>query len=109
MSIPNFSDLVTRKALDGDSLKLDDIRGRAIIVTGMRISASKFKKKGDETCTTIQFYFEDDETQTKYVTFTGSSVIREQMEEISKKLEETGGEFMFRTTVEKCGKYYALT
>lgn len=109
MSIPNFSDLVENRALDGDKVRLETILDKAIIVTGFRISKSKYSHKGTESCTTVQFYYEDDENETRYVFFTGSGVIRDQIEEIGQKLEEQHLEPVFRTTIRKVGNYHSLT
>lgn len=108
-NIPNFGDLVESRPLDGDKLKIDGILDKPIIVTGFRIGKSKFNHKGTEYCTTLQFYFENDENQTKYIIFSGSSVIAEQVEEISAKLEESGKAKVFRAIVKKVGNYYSLT
>ena len=110
MGIPNFGDLVTRKPMEGDKKKLEEIQGRPVIVTGMRITKSKYQNgNGSGMCATIQFYFDDDETETKYILFTGSSVICDQLEEIEEKLKGQGEDILFRTTFVKCGKYYAMS
>ena len=59
-SIPQFSDLVKIKALDGEKIKIEDILEKPIIVTGFRVAKSKYSHKGIEQCTTIQFYQQDD-------------------------------------------------
>lgn len=110
MSIPNFGDLVTRKPLEGEKKKLEEIQGQPVIVTAARVTKSKFQNgNGSGKCATVQFYFEDDEAETKYVLFTGSGVISDQLEEIMEKLEERGADIIFRTTFIKCGKYYAMS
>lgn len=108
-AIPNFSDLVENKTLDGEKMKLEEALDRPIVVTGFRISKSKYAHKGTEYCTTIQFYFEDDPEEKRKVIFTGSGVIHDQIEEIGRKLDETGQEHTFRSTIRKCGNYHALT
>lgn len=108
-NIPNFGDLVSSRPLDGDKKKLDDILDKPIIVTGVQIRDSKYSKNGTEHCTMMQFYFENDPEETRYVFFTGSGVICEQAQEITSKLEADGLEILFRTTIKKCGKYHALT
>lgn len=106
MNIPKFGELVTSKTLAGDKKALADVLGKEIIVTGYRISNSKYAKT--DSCVTIQFYFADDTAETKYVLFTGSGVIRDQLEEVVAKLEESGQEILFSTTISKIGKYHAM-
>ena len=107
--IPNFGDMVSTKVLDGEKKKLEDVMDRSIIVTGARITKSKFSNKGTENCVTIQFYYEDDPNEEKYILFTGSGVISDQVQEILSKLESEGREILFRTTIKNCGKYHAMT
>ena len=107
MEIPKFSDLVESKTLSGDKKKLEDVLDKPIVITGCKISNSKYQKT--ESCTTIQCYFADDETETRYVLFTGSTVIRDQIEEITQKLADAGKDILFSTTISKIGKYHALT
>ncbi len=106
MSIPNFSDLVAIKTLEGEKKRIDDILGKPIIVTGWRKGKSKFDKT--DLYITIQFYFENDETETKYVVFTGSEVLSNQLEEIGAKLDADGAERIFRAMVAKVGKHYSF-
>lgn len=109
MDIPKFSDLAEKITLDGEKVKMEDILNVPIVVTGYRITQSKYKSNGSEYCTKIQFYREDDPDETKYVFFTGSEVIREQIEEMDSKLEENELPKIFRTTVKKVGNYNSLT
>ena len=108
--IPNFGDLVKNKTLAGEKIKLEDILDRPIIVTGWRFGKSKYQKSDNTSSvyTTIQFYFEDDEKKTEHVTFTGSGVIRDQLEEMEAALEAVGAGKIFRTTVKKISNYLAL-
>lgn len=109
MDLPNFSDLVDSKTLAGEKVKIESVIEKPIIVTGYRVSKSKYSHKGTDFCTTIQFHYEDDAEETKYVIFTGSGVIRDQIEEIAEKLKEANLSFAFRTTIQKVGNYHALT
>lgn len=104
----NFSDLVDSKALDGDKAKLEDVVGKSIIVTGWKITNSKYSHKGTKYCTHIQFYYEDDTTKEKHVLFTGSDVIKDQIAEIEEKLTEIN-ETEFRTTIKQVGNYNSLS
>ena len=88
MSIPRFEDYSELKTLDGDKVKIDDILNKAIIVTGYHVSTSKYKQKSSEYCTKVQFYYADDEKQERRIFFSGSTVIKDQIEDIEKKLKE---------------------
>lgn len=109
MDIPNFGDIAENKTLDGDKVAIDDVLNSPIIVTGFHVSSSKYQNKGCNYCTKIQFYFEDDEKKDKKVFFSGSTVIKDQAEEMEKKLTEKGLPFCFKATVKKVGNYYSFT
>ena len=109
MDIPKFEDVADNKTLDGDKVKIDDILNKPLIVTGYHVSSSKYQNKGSAYCTKVQFYFADDEKMEKKVFFSGSSVIKDQSEEMEKKLTEKGLPFLFQTTVKKVGNYYSFT
>lgn len=81
MDIPKFGELSERKTLDGDKVKIDDTLNKEIIVTGFHVSSSKYKSKGSDYCVKVQFYFKDDESEEKKVFFSGSSVIKDQIED----------------------------
>lgn len=104
----NFADVVENKTLDGDKVKMTDVMGKPIIVIGWKITNSKYTHKGTQFCTRVQFYYEDDVERTHHVFFTGSDVIREQIEEMEAKLEEMN-ETEFRTTVIQVGNYNSLS
>ena len=103
--IPVFSDLIKEKNLSGDKKKIEDLLDKSIIVTNYQVSPSKYKT---EHCVKIQFYFEDDETQTRYIVFTGSEVLKNQLEQIEHKLNEDNLEFLFKAKITKIGKYYSF-
>lgn len=109
MDIPNFEDYSDKKTLDGDKVKIDDILNQSVIVTGFKVMNSKYKQKSSEYCTKVQFYYENDEKQERKVFFSGSSVIKEQIEDIEKKLSERELPLLFRATVKKVGNYYSFT
>ena len=109
MDIPKFEEIAENKTLDGDKIKIDDVLNKEIIVTGFHVSSSKYQSKGCNYCTKIQFYFAEDEKQERKVFFSGSSVIKDQAEEMEKKLQEKGMEYIFKTTLKKVGNYYSFT
>jgi len=104
--IPEFSSLSTRQVLDGDKIKVDDVLNKKIIVTGFNVGSSKYKDKGGDYCLKVQFYFEDDESKEKHIFFSGSSVIKSQLEEMQSSQKD---KLLFRTIVKKVGDYYSLT
>lgn len=105
MGIPSFTDLMDETPLDGDKISIEKVYGVPIVITGYKIGKSKFR----DECITIQFCYEDDESQTRYVAFTGSKVIKDQLISIWKKLEESDNTPMFRTTIKNIGKYTSFT
>ena len=109
MDIPYFGDISEKVTLDGDKVKIDDTLNNEIIVTGFYISSSKYKGKGSDYCSKVQFYFADDESKEKKVFFSGSSVIKDQLEDMEKRLLEKGLPMLFRTIVKKVGNYYSFT
>ena len=109
-NIPKFSDLVESKTLSGDKSDKKDVIGKRIVVTGYRISESKYSHKGGEKCATLQFYFADDPEEKRHVVFTGSGVITSQIQEIEQKLNAQDLPFVFEATIEKIGdKYWSFT
>lgn len=108
MEIPKFSDLSSRTNLEGDKVRIDDILDREIIVTGAQISDSKYKNKGCRFCTKLQFYFLDDTDETKHVLFSGSDVIKSQIDDVTEALEQKGLDFRFVTKITKQGNFYSF-
>ena len=106
--IPNFDTLVTHKALDGDKVRIDDLLNKPIVITGFQISTSKYKDKGCGFCVKAQFYEAGDEKQVRKVFFSGSSVLKDELEEVQKTLEKQNLPILFRATVKKVGNYYSL-
>lgn len=106
--IPSFSDFIDNKVLDGDKKRLDDILDKPIIIINAIISQSKYTRKDNPYVTKIQFYLEEDPEKKHYIIFTGSVVIRDQIEQITKALEEKNLPICFRTTVVKINNYYSL-
>lgn len=97
--IPKFNSLVTRKVLDGDKVQINDLLNKEIVVCGFSVSTSKYKES--TSCVKVQFYYADDEKENRRVFFSGSSVIKDQLEEVEKKLDKDGLPFLFRATVKK--------
>lgn len=108
MDIPKFNTLVERQVLDGDKVKIDDLLNKTIVVCGFHVSQSKFADKGSSCCVKVQFYYAGDEKTERKVFFSGSSVIKEQLEEAKKKLDSEGLPTLFEATVKKVGNYYLL-
>ncbi len=83
--------------LDGDKIRIDDILNKELIITGYKIKESKYPKSGPK-CLTLQVVLDDK----KYVLFTGSVVLLEQMEKYQDHLP-------FIATIQKIDRYYTLT
>lgn len=107
--LPKFSELAENKVLDGDKVTINEVLNKLIVITGYHVSASKYKKKGNEICLKIQFYYFDDTRKERKVVFSGSSVVKDQLEEIDDKLKTSGKPFEFSATLKKIGNYYSLT
>lgn len=81
--------------LGGDKLRMSDIIGETIIITGYRISESKLK---DGLYVTLQFELKGKQ----HVIFSGSQTLRE----LVQKYEH---EIPFSTVIEQIGKSYRFT
>ena len=106
--IPNFSNLTTKTVLTGDKVRIDDLLNKQIVVCNYHVSTSKFKDKSNEFCVKVQFYNTEDGSKTKKVFFSGSGVLKEQLDEVKVVLEKNGQPFLFKATVKKCGNYYSF-
>jgi RNA-directed DNA polymerase len=94
-----FSDFATEEIpLIGDKVKLEDVLGKEVIITGYRISNSKFKDRDHGKCITIQFIMND----IQKIFFTGSEVLMNQIEKYKKEMP-------FSTVVLKHQKYYTFS
>lgn len=94
-----FSDFSTEETLlIGDKVKIETIIGKEIIITGYRITDSKFKEKNHVKCTTIQFSIDD----IQKIFFTGSEVLMNQIEKYK-------NEIPFLTIIIKNQRYYTFT
>ncbi len=97
-----FSDFAAdEEHLDGKKQPFSEIVGKQIVIWSSRFLQSQFDSDG---CVMIQFSFTEDGE--KFVTFTGSKVIIEQIEKYKAQMP-------FEATIEqrKSGKhfYYTLT
>jgi len=76
------------KGLTGDKIKIERILNREITIHDYRVVDSKFEK-GCKKCLHLQIEIGD----TKHVVFTGSSILMETIQQISKD------QMPFRTTI----------
>lgn len=102
-----FSELKTipaTKALTGDKVKMTDILGRPIVVTGYNVTKSK---RNDGECLKMQFHYVDEDSL--HVVFTGSQILIEQIQQAAAEIKELGQEFKLETTVHSNTGYYTFT
>lgn len=105
MGIPTFKELVPQsEVFDGDKIAIEKVIDKPIIIIGFKIKPSK---KNNGMCCYINFYFKDDENQTHYVLFTGSAVIKDQLEQVE-NARKTSSFMEFETTIKKVTNYYSL-
>ena len=96
MSYPRFGDFAGEEGpLDGEKKKLSEILDKEILVLAFRVGKSKFR---DRNYVTIQY--ENDSS--KYVVFTGSEVLMEQLKRHEANLP-------FYATIVKRFNYYSLS
>lgn len=86
--------------MDGRKINLDDATEKEIIVTGFRVSSTKYAESKSPHCLTVQFTFANSDE--KRVFFTGSKVLREQLELHKDKLP-------FQAVIKKVGRYYTFS
>ena len=97
-----FSDFASACAqLEGTKIEIDNILNKEIIITGFKIGDSKFKKPGNEKYERIQFKY-NGKKEGSFVFFTGSTVLRRQLEEHSDHIP-------FITTIKKINRYYTMS
>jgi hypothetical protein len=93
---PKFSDFAVGDGpLDGEKMKLKDVLGIEILVTGYNVKQSRFK---DENYLTLQFTI----GEKICVLFTGSGVLTDQITKYADKIP-------FLSKIQNFGKYYAFT
>ena len=54
-----FADFAEEETLEGDKIKITDMLNREIIVTGYKVTESKFSKSNSERCLKLQFELEN--------------------------------------------------
>lgn len=93
-----FSDFAEEDGpLEGKKKRIEDILNLEILVLSFKVSKSRYPEKS-EYYVTIQFEFENK----KYVIFTGSKVLKEQLEKYKDKLP-------FWARIIKRDKYYTFS
>ena len=93
-----FKDFAKEKILDGEKLRIDEVINEEIEVINYSVKTSKYQKNSSGKYLTLQII----RNNRKYVIFTGSDVLIEQM-------EKYGNEIPFCTTIRKINRYYSLT
>jgi hypothetical protein len=93
-----FSDFAEEGSLDGDKMKITDVVNREIVVTGYKITASRFRKSNSDKCLTIQFTLGDK----RYILFTGSTILADQLEKYKDKMP-------FVATIVKIDRFYSFS
>ncbi len=99
---PKFSDFAENETgpLEGEKKKIDDILNQEILVIGHRTQESQYKKNKSGKYLTLQFIF-DTSLESKYVIFTGSDILINQMDKYKEKVP-------FWTTIKKNNKFYTF-
>ena len=94
---PHFSEFADDTyALTGERKEIADVLNTKILITGYRISRSKYKE-GEEYLT-IQYKNDNEE----YITHSGSTVLMNQIRKYKEKIP-------FYTTIKQISNYYAMT
>lgn len=95
----SFSDFATETiTMAGDKIKIEEVVGKEIRVTGYKVSESKYKQENNAKVLTLQFNLNEEDR----VLFTGSSVLLEQSEKYK-------DEMPFMTTIIKVNKFYTFS
>jgi hypothetical protein len=96
-----FADTSISPVMDGKKIALDDILDKEIMVLRYRIKKTKFSEAKNPDCLTVQFAYPEDENN-RFVFFSGSSVLMQQLEKYKDKLP-------FTATIKKVGKYFTFS
>ncbi len=100
-----FSELEINSGLEGEKRTIAEVLNKPIVIVGALTKPSKYKT---EFYTAIQFYYLEDATKTKYIVFTGSEVIRKNIERAKEYCESNNQPFEIETKVVQTGKCYTL-
>jgi hypothetical protein len=84
--------------MDGEKAKLKDVTDTEIVVVGYRIRKSRYQKSNTENCLMLQFIKDNK----KFILFTGSSILSEQIEKYKDHLP-------FIATIRRVDKYYTFS
>jgi hypothetical protein len=96
-----FADTSISMIMDGKKISLDEILDKEIMVFRYRIKKTKFSEAKNPDCLTVQFSYPENEN-VRYVFFSGSSVLMQQLEKYKDKLP-------FSATIKKVGKYFTFS
>lgn len=89
---------MNESAIDGSKIKIDNVLNKEILVVAYKIKDSKFNKTNSDKCLSIQLELNKE----KYVMFTGSNVLIDQIEKYKDKLP-------FISTIIKIDKYFTFS
>lgn len=89
--------------LDGEKKKMDEVVGKTIYIWAAKEMASQYEDSS--LCVQVQFSF-DEAGQTKYVFFTGSKVIAEQ---VSRYKDQMPFETIIQQRKSKKHQFFTLT
>jgi hypothetical protein len=96
-----FADTSISPVMDGKKMTLDEVLNKEIIVLRYKIKKTKFSEAKNPDCLTVQFAYPEDENN-RFVFFSGSSVLMQQLEKYQEKLP-------FTATIKKVGKYFTFS
>lgn len=82
-------------------IRIDDVLNVEILLVAFKMKASKYQQSSAPECVTIQFEYPDKPGE-KYVIFTGSTVLSDQLQKYKDELP-------FFATIKKIDRYYTLT
>lgn len=84
--------------MDGEKTSVEDVLNKEIIILGYKIKDSQYNKSNSDKYLHLQIQLDD----IKYILFTGSNVLIEQMEKYK-------DEIPFATTIIKIDKYFTFS
>jgi len=97
----DFADPSVAMVMDGKKVQLNDILDKEIVVLRYRVKKTKFSEAKNPDCLTVQFAYPDNE-DVRFVFFSGSSVLMQQLEKYKDKIP-------FTATIKKVAKYYTFS